>query len=479
MNLKPYPEYKDSGVAWLGKVPKHWEVHPLKRYAKNIINNVLSKNSDELYIALEHIEGWTGRFKKNRYAKFTGQVKKFSETDVLFGKLRPYLAKVAFPKEQGVCVGEILSIRPNGKYLLGSFVEKSLLSFHFIGIVNGATYGSKMPRAEWDFIGNLGFPILPLPEQTQIARFLDYKTAQIARFIKAKKRMIELLKEQKQIIINDAVTGKIVIKDEGGRLKAEKRPDSSFIPHPSSFLQTVPEGWEVRRLRTIATVKPSGVDKKSHEGELPVQLCNYVDVYKNQEINSSLNFMKATATPEEIKNFTLIHGDIIITKDSETWDDIAVPAIVTENMDVVCAYHLALIRTTTQEITNKYLYRAISADPIADHFRVSANGVTRFGLSQGAIKDAPIPIPSIQEQAQIVSYIETKTAALDQAISRTEREIALMQEYRTRLISDVVTGKIDVRDIEIPDIADIDDTLDESIDEPEGEEVLETEEAEE
>jgi len=148
-------------------------------------------------------------------------------------------------------------------------------------------------------------------------------------------------------------------------------------------------------------------------------------------------------------------------------------------MDVVCAFHLALIRTTTQEITNKYLYRAISADPIADHFRVSANGVTRFGLSQGAIKDAPIPIPSIQEQAQIVSYIETKTAALDQAISRTEREIALMQEYRTRLISDVVTGKIDVQNIEIPDIANIDATIDESIDEPEGEEELETAEAEE
>ena len=88
-------------------------------------------------------------------------------------------------------------------------------------------------------------------------------------------------------------------------------------------------------------------------------------------------------------------------------------------------------------------------------------------------------IPPTEEQSQIVSYIETKTAALDHAIFRTEREIALMQEYRTRLVSDVVTGKIDVRDIEIPDIADIDNTIDESIDEPEGEEELETAEAEE
>ena len=100
-------------------------------------------------------------------------------------------------------------------------------------------------------------------------------------------------------------------------------------------------------------------------------------------------------------------------------------------------------------------------------------------ISSDFIKNFQLGIPSLEEQAQIVSYIETKTAALDQAISRTEREIALMQEYRTRLISDVVTGKIDVQNIEIPDIANIDATIDESIDEPEGEEELETAEAEE
>src|SRR3989337_379921 len=202
----------------------------------------------------------------------------------------------------------------------------------FMSVFNSFSYGIMYERNRLYFerFKVITSPLPPKEEQERIVNFLKYKTSQIARFIKAKKRMIELLKEQKQVIIKDAVRGKIVIKDEGGRLKVEKRPDTSFLPHPSSFLQTVPEGWEVRRLRTIATVKPSGVDKKSHEGELPVQLCNYVDVYKNQEINSSLNFMKATATEEEIKNFTLIPGDIVITKDSETWKDIAVPAIVTE-----------------------------------------------------------------------------------------------------------------------------------------------------
>ncbi|MBW7899398.1 EcoKI restriction-modification system protein HsdS [Candidatus Brocadiaceae bacterium B188] len=482
MNLKPYPEYKDSGVAWLGDVPKHWEIVSGMAviFEKQVKNTGMKENT---VLSLSY-----GRIVIKSQDKLHGLVPESFETyqivepgDIIIRSTDLQndwtSLRVGKVKNKGIITSAYLCLKVKGN-LNGEFVYWLLHGFDLMKVFYGMGSGLRQ-NLSWIDFKRMPMVIPTEAEQTTVAQFLYHKTAQIARFIKAKKRMIELLKEQKQVIINDAVAGKIVIKDEGGRLKAEKRPDSSFRPHPSSFLQTVPEGWEVRRLRTIATVKPSGVDKKSHEGELPVQLCNYVDVYKNQEINSSLNFMKATATPEEIKNFTLIHGDIIITKDSETWDDIAVPAIVTENMDVICAYHLALIRTTTQEITNKYLYRAISADPIADHFRVSANGVTRFGLSQGAIKDVPIPIPSIQEQSQIVSYIETKTAAIGKAISRTEREIALMQEYRTRLISDVVTGKIDVRDIKIPDVAGIDDTLDESIDEPEGEEELETTEAEE
>ncbi|HEY4715190.1 MAG TPA: restriction endonuclease subunit S [Candidatus Paceibacterota bacterium] len=483
MNLKPYPEYKDSGVAWLGDVPKHWEIHPNRAlfYERNKKNNpkmeLLSVTITKGVIRQKELISNTS--KKDSSNEDKSKYKLVKQGDIAYNKMRMWQGAVGASKYEGIVSPAYIIVHPRVE-MNEWFCHYLFRSPKYVKESHRYSYGicDDQLSLRIDDFKKIFTPKPQLQEQRQIVKFLDYKTAQIARFIKAKKRMIELLKEQKQVIINDAVTGKIVIKDEGGRLKVEKRPDSSFIPHPSSFLQKVPEHWEVRRLRTIATVKPSGVDKKSHEGELPVQLCNYVDVYKNQEINSSLNFMKATATEEEIKNFTLIPGDIVITKDSETWKDIAVPAIVTENMNVVCAYHLALIRAT-KEITSKYLYRAITADPIADHFRVSANGVTRFGLSQGAIKDAIIPVPTVAEQSQIVTYIETKTAALDQAISRTEREIALIQEYRTRLVSDVVTGKIDVRDIEIPGIAGIDDTIDESIDEPEGEEELETEEAEE
>ena len=164
--------------------------------------------------------------------------------------------------------------------------------------------------------------------------------------------------------------------------------------------------------------------------------------------------MKATATPEEIRAFELKAGDVIITKDSESWDDIAIPTFVPEALSgVVCAYHLALIRPFSGEIEGEFLFRAFSSDPVAEQFRVSASGVTRFGLAQGAIKGAFFPVPPLDEQRAIIAYINKKCAEISQTISRAEREIELMREYRTRLISDVVTGQIDVRNMEVPAVA--------------------------
>ena len=247
--------------------------------------------------------------------------------------------------------------------------------------------------------------------------------------------MIELLKEQKQAIINQAVTHGI---DPNVRLK----------PSGVEWLGDIPEHWEVRRLRTIASVKPSGVDKNSIENEQPVLLCNYVDVYKNEVITNKIDFMKATATQDEIRAFELKAGDVVITKDSESWDDIAVPAFVPETLPgVVCAYHLAIVRPNTKLIDGEFLFMAFSSDPVADQFRVSANGVTRYGLAQGAIKSAFFPFPPKEEQRKIIEFISEKSSEIHAAISRAERDIELMREYRTRLIADVVTGKLDVQDV--------------------------------
>jgi len=239
----------------------------------------------------------------------------------------------------------------------------------------------------------------------------------------------------------------------------------------------VPEDWDVRRLRTIATVKASGIDKHSFEDETPIMLCNYIDVYKNDQITDKINFMKATATVEEIKAFTIKAGDVIITKDSETWDDIAIPTYVPKTIsNVICGYHLSLIRPKIQEVVGKYLYYAFISNPIADQFWITANGVTRFGLSQGSIKSALFLLPPKVEQNLIVKFVSKQCSNIDFTISRTEREISLMQEYRTRLISDVVTGNVDVRDIEVPEVVEEDLNVDDITEAEAFDEMVESEE---
>lgn len=158
-----------------------------------------------------------------------------------------------------------------------------------------------------------------------------------------------------------------------------------FKPYPAykdsgvDWLGPIPAHWEMKRLKTIATVDLSNVDKNSVEGEEPVRLCNYVDVYHNERISPAPNFMAATASEAQTRRFGLRSGDVLITKDSESWTDIAVPALVTEDMPgVLCGYHLALIRP--QRCHGAFLARAFAAAGSREQFRVAANGITRFGL---------------------------------------------------------------------------------------------------
>ena len=154
------------------------------------------------------------------------------------------------------------------------------------------------------------------------------------------------------------------------------------------WLGHIPAHWEVQRLKACATVHLSNVDKKSREGESEVLLCNYVDVYYNERIEADITFMPATATRDQIRRFSLRKGDVLVTKDSETWTDIAVPALVDEDLSgVLCGYHLALIRPRSR-VSGGFLARTLSAVGPRDQFHVAANGITRFGLTADAIRAA-------------------------------------------------------------------------------------------
>ena len=209
----------------------------------------------------------------------------------------------------------------------------------------------------------------------------------------------------------------------------------------------MPEHWEVVRLRNTSEMRVSNVDKHAKDDEQPVRLCNYVDVYKNDRIRSGMAFMRATATTDEIEQFRLQSGDVLITKDSEAWNDIGVPALVEDTQDdIVSGYHLALLRPFPERVDGGYLFRALQSPAVAYQFHVEANGVTRYGLSHSAIRSVWLPLPPLSEQAAIVSFLDRTTAALDAATTSAQRETSLLREYHTRLIADVVTGKLDVRE---------------------------------
>lgn len=448
--LKPYNKYKPSGIAWLGDIPEHWEVRKLK-YLANCFPSNVDKHSREgeqkvrlcNYTDVYKNDFITSKMKLMIATASNEQIAKFSlvKGDVIITKDSETANDIAVPAYviedvENVICGYHLSIirhidRMYGKYIFRLFQHKKFNS-QFEICSNGVT---RVGLGVYDLQNAIGV-CPPFPEQTAIANFLDYKTAKIDRFIAKKKQLIKLLNEQKAGIINDAVTKGI---DKKVKMK----------PSGIEWLGDIPKHWEVRKLKYVADCFPSNIDKHTREDEEQVRLCNYTDVYKNDYITNDMKLMLATATKEQIEKFTLFKGDVIITKDSETANDIANPALVKEHLEnVVCGYHLSVLRPNPK-LLGEYLFRALQVKPINIQFEICSNGVTRVGLGVYDLKKAQIPIPPLSEQQQIVSHIEKETAKLNQAIATIEKEIALVQEYRTALIAEAVTGKIDVRSYEL------------------------------
>lgn len=222
------------------------------------------------------------------------------------------------------------------------------------------------------------------------------------------------------------------------------RPYPEYKDSDVAWLGQVPRHWELRRLRTVAEMRVSSVDKHTNDGELKVQLCNYVDVYKNERITEQVRFMRASATAEEVARFRLELGDVLITKDSESWIDIGVPALVEHAMpDLVCGYHLALLRPYRSLMDSGYLLRAIQSPAIAFQFHVEANGVTRYGLSHSAIKSIWLPLPPIAEQSAITRFIDHADRIIRRFIRNKQQLIATLNAQKQAIIQQAVTRGLD------------------------------------
>lgn len=419
-SLHRYPSHKPSGVGWLSDVPAHWDVRRLKTAAANVVNLTRESTNSGISLALENVESWTGRYTPaGAGIAFESQGKRFKADDVLFGKLRPYLAKVTRPDQGGVCVGEFLVLRPSDASMSPEYLEQLLRSKPVIDAIDGSTFGTKMPRADWQFIGGMPIPIPPLPEQQAIGRYLDHVDRRIQLYVSAKRRLVALLKEERQAIVTQAVT-------RGLDLDVQLRPSGV------EWLGDVPEHWDVRRLRA-AVENVVDFTRTLAPDEIYVALEN-VESWTGRYTASSENGFES-----QVKRFRA--DDVLFGKLRPYLAKVACPR---ENG--VCVGEFLVLRPRDVSVSPQYLENVLRSKPVIDTVDASTFGAKMPRADWLFIGGMRIPVPPLTEQAAIVARVADATADIDTAIARTRQQIELMEEYRTRLVADVVTGKLDVRD---------------------------------
>ena len=416
--FEPYPEYKPTGVEWLGDVPEHWEVKRFKHSVQLINDKIeISEEHKIPYIGMEHVESWTGKTLPldDDFAP-VGITNVFSSNDVLFGKLRPYLAKACAPNLEGICTSELIVLRPNT--IDKKFLLYTVLSYGFIKLVDSSTFGAKMPRANWEFVGDIRIPVPEQIEQKSIARFLDEQTQKIDDLIEAKRKLLDLLKEKRQAIITHAVTKGI-------------DPDVKMKPSGIEWLGDVPEQWEVKKLKRTVQVINEKIEI-SEENKIP-----YVGMEHVESWTGKTSPLDDEFTPVGITN-VFSSNDVLFGKLRPYLAKACAP-----NFEGICSSELIVLRPNL--IDRKFLLYAILSYGFIKLVDSSTFGAKMPRANWEFIGGMHIPIPEQNEQRVIARFLDKQTQKIDHIISETNKAIERLTEYRIALISAAVTGKIDVR----------------------------------
>ncbi len=424
MSFPRYPKYKDSGVEWLGQVPEHWAVKRLKHNLR-----LLTEKTDrrENPVALENIEGWTGRFIPTE-TEFEGEGIAFDAGDILFGKLRPYLAKAFRAESSGEAVGDFHVMRPFAG-IDSRFAQYQILNREFIAIVDGSTFGSKMPRASWEFVGGMKVTTPPLPEQTRIAAFLDQETAKIDTLVAEQERLMALLKEKRQAVISHAVT-------KGLNPKAAMK--SSGI----EWLGDVPAHWETGPLKRFWNVTDcKHVTAEFIEDGIPLASIREVQSWW-------IDLEKAKCTTEHFYQLLIegnrqpMPGDLIFSRNATVGE---VAQVSPDHPRFAMGQDVVLLRKFSPEYSSDFLQHVIRSPVIIHQLANLMIGSTFKRINMEEIRTFVIPFPPPNEQAKISAFLQTEIGKFDTLAAEAQRAIDLLQERRTALISAAATGQIDVR----------------------------------
>jgi len=433
--LKPYPKYKDSGVEWLGQVPAHWEVRRLKHWLR-INERVLPESTpaDYEFDYLDIGSVGTGRLISNAQRLLFGNApsrarRVVRQGDTIVSMVRTYLKAVYFVSKETsnliVSTGfAVLTPSPSTQPKFVSYVSQSDF---FTNQVVSDSVGIAYPAIGESKLAALQVAVPPFSEQTAIVRFLDYMDRRIRRYIRAKQRLIKLLEEYKQALIHQAVTGQMDVRTG--------EPYPAYKDSGVEWLGKVPEHWDIVPNRAVLRLKKRLVGEASTDYTL-LSLTKGGIVTRNLE-NPEGKFPTSFDTYQVVEPGDIIFCLFDIDETPRTIGLSSFYGMITGSYTVF---------ECNDPIIRAYVYLFYLAMDDGKFLKPLYTGLRKV-ITKSAFLAAKMPLPTKEEQTAIVEYLDTQTAKIDAAIAAARREIELLREYRTRLIADVVTGKVDVREV--------------------------------
>ena len=433
-DLKPYLEYKESGQMWLGVVPRHWAVLPNRALFAEVNER---NNPDEEMLSVTITKGvirqkelLEGSSKKDSSNRDKSAYKLVCPRDIAYNKMRAWQGAIGVSDFCGIISPAYVVIRLRENHNARYF-HHLYRTPHFAKEAERWSYGitSDMWSLRPEHFKMIYTPLPPTDEQAAIVRFLDYANRRLERAIRAKRKVIALLNEQKQAIIHRAVTRGL---DASVPLKPSRLP----------FLGDVPTHWGIVRFKTcVGYQEGPGIMLADFRDE-GVPLLRISCLAGLVAMLNGCNYLDPAMVRGRWSHFAVQHGDYLLSASGSTG------AVKRASEQVVGAIpYTGIIRLwpKSQAVNMEYLRLFMSATPFADQISIAKSGVGIEHFGPTHLKRMWICLPPPQEQAQIISSIQNQTAGFETAASATERELALLREYRTCLIADVVTGKLDVR----------------------------------
>jgi type I restriction enzyme S subunit len=431
--MKKYDSYKDSGVEWIGEVPENWEVSKVKflfdtqkgKTPKNLLDKI--EENSPVYLAMDYLRGEPKQVffvSNNENVVLTDE----NETLLLWDGSN---AGEFLKSKKGVLSSTMALIK--SKIINNQFQWYSFKSFE--SILKDSCNGMGIPHVDGKFFRGSAFLIPPIEEQTVIAKYLDHKTTQIENLIAKKEQFIQLLEEERVAVINQAVTKGL-------------DPTVPMKHSGIDWLGEIPKHWEVKKLKQIFnSSKGLTITKENLESE-GIPCVNYgeihskfgfeVDIDKHQ-----LKCVNPTYLESDYKSL-IQTGDFVFADTSEDVSGAGNFTYLKSNHEIFAGYHTIILRALV-DIESRYFAYQFDSIPYRTQIRQSVKGIKVFSITQGILKNTSLWVPPIDEQKQIIEFLDIETNRIVSLKNSAIKEIELLKEFKTALISEVVTGKIDVR----------------------------------